>query len=164
MENKAQLQTLFKGVKVKDVMKTPVIKIFEDDDFSVAEQKFIENKIFYLPVVTHENKLAGFITHKYLYKTQSPRKIQQEGMDYQPDIIVDGDSFYDKETLNSYILRHIMNKNPLTMSPGESVVEALRIFTRRNIEAIPVIEKDRTVAGIITKREILSLIAEKLEV
>lgn len=162
LEIKRQIFDILEKTKIREIMVSPAITIYEDDEFSVAEEKFISHKIHYLPVVDHEQKLVGFITHKYLYKTQSPRRIQSEEISLTPDIIVDEDSFYEKDTLNSYILRHIMNKSPSSMKADQSLAEALSLLALRDIGSIPIIDNQRKVVGILTKTEIIKILAKSI--
>jgi len=155
---------LFLGrTKVKDIMRTPVITVDQDEDCSAVEEKFVRHQIYYLPVVDSEGKLAGLISHKYLYKAQSPRKMFGEEMSYDPDIIIDGDSFYKKETLDNFILQSIMKKDPFTLGPDNTVAEVVLNMSKRNIGCIPIIHPDRKVVGVITKQTIIDLAAQILK-
>lgn len=152
MDLKKQLQE----TKVSQIMKKNVITVFEDDELSEAEEKFVHHKISHLIVVDHNYKFLGLISQKYIYKTQSPRKIIKEEMDYDKNILIDGDAFYEKDTLNSYILRTIMHKAPVVLTPDASVLEALEQIEKKSISCIPIVDKDRKVQGILTDRDIVS--------
>ena len=92
MDLKKQLQE----TKVSQIMKKNVVTVFEDDDLSEAEEKFVFHKVSHLMVVDHNHKFLGLISPKYIYKTQSPRKIIKEEMDYDKNILIDGDTFYEE--------------------------------------------------------------------
>ena len=114
-------------------------------------------------VVDSNNKLVGLISQKYLYKVQSPRKLMNEEQAYVPGVLVDGDSVYNKEVLDGYILRQVMFKKPFTMSPEHTLAEAVLYMSSRNVSCIPVVDADHVVMGVVTNREIVNFIARILE-
>ena len=157
------IRVLFEKVKVKEIMVTKVIKLYEDDELSRAEEIFVTQGVSYLPVVTHNDELVGLLTQKYLYKTLSPRKIDREEIDYAPDIIVDGQSFYDKDSLDSIILKNIMHKDPFTLSPEDSAGRAIVEMVKQNIGCICIIRDNRKLCGIVTYKDFGRLAAEILK-
>ena len=149
-------------IKIKDVMIKNVVKIYEDDELSIAEQKFVENHINYLVVIDHDKKIVGLLSRKYLYKTLAPRKIVSEEMDYDPQIIIDGDSFYEKATLDNFILRNIMNKNPSCLKPEDSLKTALLMMAEKKVSCIPVIDANKKPVGVLSHQEIVGYVGRLL--
>ena len=163
------IKSFLSKIKINEVMTSPVVTIFEDEELSEAEEKFVIHKIFYLPVLSREHRLVGLISHKYLYKTQSPRKFIDPNLKFDPeiifdpDILVEGDSYYSKETLDSYILRSIMNKNPSTLKEDDTVANALLTLGDRNVGCIVIVGDSRKVVGLVTHREIVNLFTRILK-
>lgn len=152
------IQRLLKETKIKEIMTVPVIKIYEYEPLSRAEELFVQRGVYYLPVVNRLDQLIGVITHKYLYKTLAPRKVVTNNyMGFSKEMVIDGDFFYDKTTLDSFHLRDVMNMNPLTLSPEDSVAEAVLTMTRHNSGCIPIIKGNRKVCGILTHKDIVNL-------
>jgi len=156
------LQSLFQKIKVEDIMEKRVIKIYEDDDFSEAFIKFKENNITHLCVTNHANQLVGLLSQKYLYRTQSPRKVIGDDMEYSPEILRDGDIFYNKDTLDSYILRKVMHKNPFTMLSQDTLAEAIFQMGKKNLGCIPIINEERKIKGLLTDHAIVKFIGSVL--
>jgi len=152
------IANIYTKILCSEVMNKNFVTINEDDEFSLAEEKFVVHGIYYL-IVLRGRELAGLISHKYLYKTQSPRKILGDGIDYNPNIVIDGDAFYDKETLDSYILEHIMLKDPFTLGPDNTLADVVQAMSKRKIGCIPIIDKKRKVLGIITEKDLIKYIA-----
>src|SRR3989338_2171545 len=96
------IKTLLNKVKLKEIMVEKVICLRVNDPFSLVEEKFREFHTRHLPIVDNNHKLVGIITQWDLYRTSSPRKDE------------DGNLVYDKDTLNSYILKYVMTKDPFT--------------------------------------------------
>ena len=156
------IRGILENIKIKTVMNTDVIKIREYEELSRAEELFIKYGIYYLPVVNQYNKLVGLLSQKYLYKTQSPRHIDKDQLKYGTDIIVDGNAFYDKETLDGYILRNVMLKDPFTLTPDDSVLHAILEMAKRKIGCICVINVEKKVCGMITESDLVRTTAQIL--
>ena len=59
--------------------------------------------------------------------------------------------------LNRIKISEIMSKNPVTLSPTQTVEEAARLFLENNISGAPVVDRGRVV-GVITQKEIFKVI------
>ena len=138
-------------------MTRPVITAMVDDELSAVEEKFIKNQINHIVVIDGTNRVVGLISQKYLYKTRSPRRIMDSDTKYTPtvDTIIDGDSYYLKETLDDYILEDIMLKNPFTMNQEDTVAAAVKNMVSGKRGCIPVIDKTQKICGVITNHEIM---------
>jgi predicted transcriptional regulator len=153
------LQELFSKVKIEDVMNKEVVSLYEDDDLSVAQVKFINHTISHLVVLNRRGQISGLISQKYLYKTHAPRKIINDSLAYDRNVILDGDSYYDKSSLDGYILRNVMKKDPFVMRPTDSVLSSIVEMSRQKLGCIPIVNKERSVVGILTSQEIVKFIA-----
>lgn len=156
------IRTLLERIKIKDIMTVPVVTIYEDEELSDAEERFINRRVSYLPVISRDNRVVGLLSQKYLYKTLSPRKILNKDLDYQEDMLIDGDTFYSKEMLNSYMLRHVMFKDPFTLPPEASVGSAVLNMSSRRIGCIPIVNQDKSICGIFTNQDIVDFSARIL--
>lgn len=154
------IRVLFDKIKVKELMSTEISTIEEFEDLSVAMSKFLHKKIPYVFVINKEKKLVGLLSQKYLYKAQSPRRIISEDMSFGPDIIVDGNSYYSKETLNSFYLTNVMQKNPLSIRDEASVAQAIILMSEKNIACIPVVDEENVVCGAITNELVMRYLCQ----
>lgn len=157
------LKQVFGVVKVKELMRTPAVTIGEDEDLSWAMMKFSNHSISHLIAVDQADRVSGILSHKYVYRTQSPRKIMGQEALYTSDMILDGDSYYYKESLDKYYVRQVMKKSPPTIRPGQGIDDAIKILADRKIGCIPVVDKDKHAIGIITEREIIEYAAKALK-
>lgn len=160
------IKQLFQATPVKEIMEKEVSVVYDDSDFSAVQQIFKDTGAFYLLVINKDRKLEGLISHKFFYKTQSPRKFIDNEARYNPEfvtdpsVLLDWDSYYSKETLDSYILRNVMLKTPFTMTADEPVEKAISNMYKKNIGCIPVINVDKSVSGMITHNEIIKLLVK----
>lgn len=158
------IKNLFSETKLKEVMNEDVVRIYDDDQLSLAQIKFLNNKISHLMVVDRQNTLVGLISQKYIYKAQSPRKIVGNQFQVDAGMILDGDSYYFKESLNDYILSDIVKFNPYSLTPDDSLANAVKDMKNMNLGCIPVVDKQKKLVGSITHGEIMKFVAETLEV
>ncbi|MFA5060441.1 MAG: CBS domain-containing protein [Candidatus Omnitrophota bacterium] len=145
------IRTLLNKVKIKEVMATKLITLFVDDPFSLVEEKLRRFHIRHLPVVDKAGKLVGIVTQRDLYRVQSPRKDEE------------GNWYYDKESLDSFILKHVMTKDPVILFPESSIAEALLLMVEKKYGCIPIVDRNHLLCGIITQVDILRIAAQILK-
>lgn len=54
--------------------------------------------------------------------------------------------------------KEVMNPCVVTVSPDEDIYEAIRVMILNGVTGLPVAQEDRTVVGIITEKDVLSLL------
>jgi len=133
-------------ILIKDMLVKKPYTITVDSQFSKVWDMFVSYKIRHLPVLNDKNILVGIITQRDLYKIISPRKTME------------GNFVYDKNMLNKYILKNVMKKSVLTLSPTDTLGSAIEIMVRKKYGCIPIVNDDKTLAGIITQIDVLRII------
>lgn len=53
------------------------------------------------------------------------------------------------------LVRDLMHANPVTVRPGTSVPEALRILDRYRVTALPVVDRDGTIHGVVSEADLI---------
>ena len=138
-------------LKVNEIMTKKIISVQENDRFSLVEEKLREFRIRHLPVIDEGGKLVGIVTQRDLYRTQSPRHLEDDTW------------YYDQKSLDSHILKYVMTKEPYALNPEDSVVKAILLMAERKYGCLPIVQKDRTLCGIITREDILKIVAQILK-
>jgi len=105
----------------------------------------IDNKVRRLPVVDDEH-LVGIVTMEDLRRAEPPTGI---GLDLVK--ITD--------MLSRMTVRQLMTKDPKTISPAASLVEAARMMLEHDISTLPVMKAGQLV-GIITECDIFRAFVE----
>ncbi len=122
------------SVEVKEVMITgdslPLVK--PETDISKALDIMSEKDLGTLLVVDEKNRLLGIVTDGDLR-----RALMKYG------------SLLDKE------ISEIMTHNPLVIKPTDLAVDALNLMEERLITALPIVDKERHVLGIIHLHDLL---------
>ena len=141
-------------------MNKQVVTINADDEFSEVQIKFTNDHVTHVVVIDSDKKVVGLVSQKYLYRTQSPRKVINEEMEYRPDLLKDDeDTFYTKEMLNSYILSHIMQKKPLCLGQEDTLAEAMLHMANKKLSYIPIVDKENRLQGTLSHFEIISFLS-----
>lgn len=156
-EHLVALNKIINGIKVKDIMSTPVITVAPDEDFSVVQEIFVSRGIRHLTVVDGNNKLLGVISQKDVYTHIAPRRLPEGQIAYREGIIIDGDGYYEKESLNQYILNYIMHREPPTITENETLGDAIKLLITMKVGCLPVVDANKRVLGIITRGDFLRL-------
>ena len=117
---------------IKDVM-APVATIAVGFSVYDAAKKIIQDKFNHLPVVDDKKRLVGIVTSWDVSKALALSK--------------DGE------------LAPIMTRNVITVSPDDPADLAVRLLEKHNISALPVIDGDRRVLGIVTGEGLSKLLS-----
>ncbi len=116
---------------IADIMTAAPIVVEVPGSRSDAINMMVRNKLTGLPVVrASDGKLMGIVSRRDIFRK------------------------FDEDQLSL-----IMKKDCITITPDESIIEAARIFAKRRIHRLPVIE-DGMLVGIITPTDLLKEIRD----
>ncbi len=144
------VKKLLQELTLKEVMQTPAITIPVDVVFSDVVRLFNNHRIRHLPVVNESKEVVGLISQRDLYKTQSPRKLE------------DGSWYYDPQELDMVKISSVMTRQPFTLREEQTVADALKPMVRFKYGCIPVVNAQNKIVGIITQYDILRMAADIL--
>lgn len=156
------LKRLLEKASAKDIMNPSPAVIKESADLAEAQIMFQEQKVSHLLVSNNKNILVGIVSPKYLYKTHSPRKILGDVVLSDPDVILDGDSFYSKESLDKYILKHLMYQDPPSLTPEHTLAQVILRMYHGKVSCLPIVDENKCIVGVITNQEIINFITRPL--
>ena len=114
-------------MQVKDLMSSGVITITPDENASLAARLLARHNIGALPVCTCEGSLRGILTDRDIVL----RCIAAES---QPE---------------NTLVRDIMTKNVVSVSPEDDLREATRLMASEQIRRLPVVENG-TIVGMLS--------------
>lgn len=118
-------------MKVKEIMKSPVIVINPDTTVGEALNIMNKEKVNGTPVVDENNKLVGMLVKADIYRF----------------LTVPGH-------IKSCPVEWVMTKEVIKAEPDEDVQEVAKRLRENDIIALPVVEED-VVAGIISLEDLL---------
>jgi len=118
--------------KVKSIMTKDPITVKADDSIEKATNILKKFRIEHLPVIDDDNKLIGILSFYDLWE------LDKKHNEYK-DIKV-GD---------------VMTKRVAKLNPGDKVGSVAEIFLENLFEAIPIVEDDNTLVGIVTLVDVI---------
>jgi acetoin utilization protein AcuB len=125
---------------VKDWMSPDLVTIEEDTSIMKASKIMKQNDIQHLPVM-RQGRLAGIVSDRDL-KEATPSKAT--ALDIH-------ELYY---LLDKVTVKSLMPKELFIITPGETVEKAAAVMLKHHISALPVVDAQGTLAGIITKGDI----------
>ena len=127
---------------VREFMTTDMVTVRSGDLVELSAEIMNWSKLRYLPVEDKDGHLVGLITSRILLK-----HFAQDGkMDEATDVV------------NS----DIMLKNPITVGPDITILEAIKIMQEKSIGSLPVV-KGTELLGIITEMNFLRITGRLIE-
>ena len=118
-----------------------VITVDQEAGILDAQELMAENKIRHLPVIDNNKKFIGIVTDRDI----------RSALPYH---------FYDapqneKENIGTLKVKDIMTKDPISISPTYTIQDALLLIQNAKVGALPVVDDDRCLKGIISVRDLL---------
>lgn len=134
---------------VEKIMSHRVVSVDMDDTLKDIREIF-EHVRFHHLLVMENDRLVGIISDRDLLKAVSPYASTQS------------ERPRDAATMRKRA-HQIMTRKPITITVDDTVLEAIRSFIDDKISCLPVLNKDGSVAGILTWRDILKAIVSTVE-
>jgi acetoin utilization protein AcuB len=113
---------------------TPVIE---------AQELMADNNIRHLPVVDLNQQLVGIVTDRDI----------RSALPY--NYLKDTCSAEQREQFCALPVKDIMTKDPIAISPTYTIQDALLLIQNSKVGALPVVDEDRCLQGIISVRDLL---------
>jgi len=135
---------MFKDIKVKDWMTHPVISIPLDTSVSTAQHQMREMHIRHLPIVDH-HRLVGILSLGDL-REASPS-------DATALSIWELNYLWEQLTVEK-----IMTRKVITVRPNDLITDVLRMMIDHKFSALPVVDEDRILVGILTETDIFRMV------
>jgi acetoin utilization protein AcuB len=132
---------------VKDLMTRKLVTVEFDDRLETVRSIFDNLRIHHLLVVD-AGELWGILSDRDLWKALSP------------NLGTSNETYKDRATLNKHV-HQIMSREPISLGPEASVLEAIKIFNERAISCIPIIDSQRKPMGVVSWRDLMRALIEK---
>ena len=120
-----------------------VICIGPDAGIFEAQELMAENKVRHLPVTEPDGRLIGIVTDRDI-RSALPYKFFKKPPSEE-----------EKQNVSQLKIKDIMTSNPITISPTYTIQDALLIIQDAKVGALPVVDEDGMLKGIISVRDLL---------
>lgn len=134
---------------VRTVMTPSVATVSRDTPFKALAAIMEEHGVNALPVLDAEGRLAGIVSETDLMRKE---EYEDEPAARRPPL-----SHHHHAQANGLTAGDVMSAPAITIAAEASVVAAARAFDRRRVSHLVVTEADRTLAGIVTPRDLLKV-------
>ncbi len=133
-------------VPVSQIMTKDVVKLTTKNTLFDAEKLFKEHNIRHLPVVSG-NQLIGILSYSDLLRISFSE-------------LSDNEEKVDTTVYNAYTIEQVMAKNPVGVSPDQTVRDVTEILTKQSFHSLPVVENGE-LKGVITTTDLLKYFLEQ---
>lgn len=142
---------------IKDIMTKQVITVSEDDTVEKCANLLITYNLSGLPVIDEKGKVKGIVTEGDLIRRASringPASLEVLGGIFY---LESPKKFMDNIRRSmSNIVRDIMTKDVITVSPDNTIEDATTLLVQKNIKRLPVIDKEENLVGIVSRKDIV---------
>ena len=124
-------------------MTRKVITVKPETTIFDAQELMAANEIRHLPVVDADNRLVGIVTDRDI-RSALPYRFFKESF-----------SENDQEKISGLCVKDIMAKEPISISPTYTIQDALMVIQNSKVGALPVVDENRKLSGIISVRDLL---------
>ena len=122
-------------MKIKDIMKTDLFTLHENDTISDVSEVMKFKKIRHIPIVSDHYHLVGLVTHRDLLI----------GLAKKPSLVY---------------VKDIMNKNVKAIEPETPLKGAIDVMIVNKFGCLPVVDKHRKLIGLVTEIDLLKMLYE----
>jgi len=124
-------------------MTRDVITIGPEATLLDARAKMDENRIRHLPVVKEDNTVVGIITDRDLRSAL-------------PSVFTTGqEDPKERDRISDLKVADVMTKNPITISPMNTLEDAIMMMHKMRKGAFPVVDNEGKLKGIISTRDLI---------
>ena len=124
-------------------MTRKVLTVDPDKNVFEAQELMSANHIRHLPVVDQNQQLIGIVTDRDI----------RSALPY--NFIKDSCSPEQREEICALTVKDIMTADPITVSPTYTIQDALLMIQNSKVGALPVVEEDGRLSGILSVRDLL---------
>jgi acetoin utilization protein AcuB len=128
---------------VSNSMTAKVITITEDDTIFDARDLMADNQIRHLPVIADGDKLIGIISDRGI-RSALPHDLYKGVASEQ-----------EQAKVAALKIRDVMTRQPKTISPLDTIQDALLRFQKEKVGAFPVVDDTGRLKGMISVRDLL---------
>ncbi len=128
---------------VSKSMTRKVVTINKEASIFDAQEKMAKNRIRHLPVVDENNRLIGIITDRDI-RSALPYRLFKEPTDEK-----------ERAKISALQIKEVMTQNPAAISLSYTIQDALLLIQKLRVGALPVVDEENKLKGIISVRDLL---------
>jgi acetoin utilization protein AcuB len=122
-------------------MTRKVITVDQEAGILDAQERMSENNVRHLPIIDKNQQLIGIVTDRDI-RSALPYRFFDAPQE-------------EKEKFGKLKVKDIMTRDPISISPTYTIQDALLLIQKSKVGALPVVDDDRRLKGIISVRDLL---------
>jgi CBS domain-containing protein len=130
-------------MKVKEIMSDEVVVMQDTEQVAYARNLMLKHGFSRIVVVNHQGSPVGIVTERDI-----TQKLRGKGPAWR------------RRPIDKISINRIMNRELITISPGEDMKEAVELMLKNDISSLPVVDQEG-LAGIITKTDLIKVYNDK---
>ncbi|MCE5333703.1 MAG: CBS and ACT domain-containing protein [Desulfobacteraceae bacterium] len=108
-----------------------------------AQTLMAQNRIRHLPVVNEENTLLGIVTDRDI-RSALPSTL-----------LTEVEKVAEEKRLSTLRVKNIMTPHPVTISPAQTLEDAIMLMQKLKVGAFPVVDEEGKLQGIVSVRDLM---------
>lgn len=132
-----------KTMFVTKAMTRRVITVKPEDNLLDTRELMKTHKIHHIPVVEEGDRLVGIISDRDVRSAMPSSLYYESGSERE------------RQKLDKFKVRDVMTKNVITLSLRDTIQDALLLLLKYDIGALPVVDNDGRLVGILAVRDLL---------
>lgn len=134
---------------VASIMTKEPRTVFPDSPATELDTLFKEYRIHHVPVVDEDRKVVGIVGKSdFLYLLRGYT-------------VHESDRFREIAKLRAFKVEEIMYKEVETLQQDQPVKEAVRLLSENRYRALPIVDSNGVLTGILTTHDIIDLVHEE---
>jgi CBS domain-containing protein len=150
---------------VKDVMSKNVITISPEESINDAIEKMAKNNISGL-IVVDNNKVIGVISESDVLKvlgSEFPEIKASANLTFSILLLLEGGvkMIREMKKIGKLKVKDVMSKKVFFVKPEDTILEAARMMSKKDVRRLPVIDEDGKLVGVISRTDILRALVKE---
>ena len=138
--------------RVRDVMTTAVVTVDRTTPYKEIAELMAEHKLSALPVLMMGRRVAGVVSEADLLRIEGQRQRgARAGHAAHPRL------HRASRQHSGLTAGELMTSPAITIYPDATISAATRVMSQHHLKLLPVVDQDGVLAGIVTRRELLSV-------
>ena len=135
---------------VRDVMSTHVIAAHASATYKELAAMLHYQRVSAFPVVDEDNKVIGIVS-----ETDLLAKVALEGT--VPETLQSLPRQRERSRVSGLTAAELMSRPAVTIGPEAPVSHAARLMYNKRVKRLPVVDRDGTLVGIVSRSDVLSV-------
>lgn len=133
---------------VKTIMSSNLITVAPQDKLTTVKEIFDQHHIHHIPVVRFKEMVGLISKTDFLYFIRGFTRNEE-------------DRFVNEARLRAYTAEDIMTTGLAKIDPEERINVALTIFLENRFHAVPIVNEEKELVGIVTTFDIIKALADE---